>query len=179
MPAKVQNDTPGYPAPSFPCTTSRKGILSSNGPDTDKVVGEAPEQCLAVSRPCDRHTLGFPRVSANVYEFRLEFVDDRSRKAKFTPKNKLVKVNNALALKIKDFNTAGGGSAQPVTVGGENEGIDDITCLKGVEVLALIQVPKHGNTILATRCRQGTIGGDRNSINVAGMAVVICLQLEL
>lgn len=60
------------------------------------------------------------------------------------------KVSDILALQIEDFNTAGSGSAQPVTVWGKDEGVDDVTCLKGVEVLALIQVPKHGDTILAT-----------------------------
>jgi len=45
-------------------------------------------------------------------------------------------------------------------------------------VLALVQIPEHGDTILATRGGKRTIGGDRNSVDVAGMAVVVGLQLE-
>jgi len=46
-------------------------------------------------------------------------------------------------------------------------------------VLALVQIPEHGDTILATRSSKRTIGGDRNGVDVTGVAVVVGLQLEL
>ena len=45
----------------------------------------------------------------------------------------------------------GGGGAEPVAVGGEDEGVDDVISWESVEALALVQVPKHGDSILAAR----------------------------
>lgn len=36
---------------------------------------------------------------------------------------------NVLALKIEDLDAACGCGAEPVAVGGEYEGVDDVTCL--------------------------------------------------
>ena len=40
------------------------------------------------------------------------------------------------------------GGAQPVSVGGEAQGMNDITSIQAVQPLALSQIPQHGNTIL-------------------------------
>jgi hypothetical protein len=84
-----------------------------------------------------------------------------------------------LALEIEDLDAASSGCAQPVAVGREDESVDDVTSLEGVEVLALVQVPEHGNTILSTGGSERTIGRDGNCVNVSGVAVVVGLQLEL
>ena len=84
-----------------------------------------------------------------------------------------------LALKVKDLDAGCSCRAEPVAVGGEDECIDNITCLQRVEVLALVEVPKHGYTILATRRCEGAIGRDRDSVDVASMDVVVGLELEL
>lgn len=47
-----------------------------------------------------------------------------------------------------DLDAGSSGGTQPVTVGAEAEGIDGVTTVQGVEVLAFIQVPQHGLTIL-------------------------------
>lgn len=47
-----------------------------------------------------------------------------------------------------DLDAGPSGSTQPVTVGAEAEGINGVTAVQGVKVLALIQVPQHGLTIL-------------------------------
>lgn len=47
-----------------------------------------------------------------------------------------------------DFDAGASGSTQPVAVRAEAEGIDDITTVQGVQVLALIQVPQHSLAIL-------------------------------
>lgn len=47
-----------------------------------------------------------------------------------------------------NLDTGASSGAQPVTVGAEAEGIDGVTTVQSVEVLALIQVPQHGLAIL-------------------------------
>lgn len=47
-----------------------------------------------------------------------------------------------------DLNAGSSGGTEPVTVGAEAKGVDHITAVQGVEVLAFIQVPKHGLAIL-------------------------------
>ena len=46
-------------------------------------------------------------------------------------------------------------------------------------MLALVEIPEHGDTILATRGSKGTIGRNRDGVDVAGVAVVVGLELEL
>ena len=41
-----------------------------------------------------------------------------------------------------------GGSAQPIAVGREGEGMDHIASIQAVQPLALCQIPQHGNTVL-------------------------------
>ena len=84
-----------------------------------------------------------------------------------------------LALKVEDCDAGGGSSAEPVAVGGEDKGVDDVTGLEGVEVLALVKVPKHGNAILSAGGSERTIGGDGHGVDVASVTVVVGLQLEL
>ena len=71
------------------------------------------------------------------------------------------------------------GSAQPVAVRREHEGVDDVTSLERVQVLALVEVPKHGDAVLAAGRRERTIGRDRDGVDVAGVTVVVGLELEL
>lgn len=85
----------------------------------------------------------------------------------------------SLALEVEDFDACSGGSAEPVTVRGEDEGVDDVTSLKGVEVLALVKVPEHGDAVLATGGSERTIWRHGDGVDVAGVAVVVGLQLEL
>ena len=86
---------------------------------------------------------------------------------------------DSLALQVEDLHAASGSRTQPVSVGREHQGVDDITGLERVEVLALVQVPEHSDTVLAAGCRERTIGRDRDGVDVAGVAVVVGLQLEL
>ena len=58
---------------------------------------------------------------------------------------------HALALKVEDLDARRGRRAEPVTVGGEDKGVDNIASLEGVEVLALVQIPKHSDTVFTTR----------------------------
>lgn len=132
-----------------------------NGEDTDDVVRVTGEEGLAISRPSERETLGVGGVLANTGELGLELVDD------------------ALGLEVEDLDARGGGSAEPVTVGGEDKGVDSVTSLKGVEVLAVRELPEHGDAVLAAGGAERTIGRDGNGVDVTGVAVVVGLQLAL
>ena len=46
-------------------------------------------------------------------------------------------------------------------------------------MLALVQVPEHGDTVLATGGSEGAIGRHGDGVDVASVAVVVGLQLEL
>lgn len=86
-------------------------------------------------------------------------------------------VNLGLLLKVEDDDAGGSGSAEPVAVRGEDESVDLVIGVQGVEVLGLVQVPQHGGTVLATGGAQGSIGGDGDGVDVAGVADVVGLQL--
>lgn len=132
-----------------------------NGEDTDDVVGVTGKEGLTVGGPGEREALGVGRVLANTGELGLELVD------------------NALGLEVEDLDARGSGSAEPVTVGREDESVDSVTSLERVEVLAVRELPEHGDTVLATGGAERTIGGNGNGVDVASVAVVVGLQLAL
>ena len=138
-----------------------QSTLSNNGPDADEVVAETSEEGLAVGGPGDRGALGLASVLGEVSEVWAEVVDNR------------------LGLEVEDLDRRGGGGAEPVAVRREDEGVDDVTGLKGVEVLALVQVPKHGDAVLSTGSGERSVGGDGEGVDVAGVAVVVGLQLAV
>ena len=47
-----------------------------------------------------------------------------------------------------DLDGGSSGGAEPVPVGAEAEGVDTLLGVQGVQVLTLIQVPQHGESIL-------------------------------
>lgn len=127
-------------------------------PSADLVVGVTSEQSLAVSAPGQADTLGLAALLALLDVLGLELV------------------NLALLLEVEDGDAAGGGSAEPVTVGGEDEGVDLVTGVEGVEVLGLVKVPEHGGAVLATGGAEGSIGGDGDGVDVAGVTDVVGLE---
>lgn len=44
-------------------------------------------------------------------------------------------------------------------------------------MFAIVQIPKHGDSIFTTGSGQGTIGRDREGVDVAGVTVVVGLEL--
>lgn len=151
---------------SFPSafrTTSRAAHLcpGHDTPGTDDVVGVTGEQGLAVSGPGKRHTLGVARLlgGSGEGEVGLQLIDLR------------------LLLEVEDDDAGSGGSAQPVAVGGEDESVDLVVGVQGVEVLGLVEVPQHGRAVLATGGAQGSIGGDGDGVDVSSVSDVVSLQL--
>lgn len=46
-------------------------------------------------------------------------------------------------------------------------------------MLPVVQVPEHGDTVFTTRRRKGSVGRDGEGVDVAGVAVVVRLELAL
>lgn len=61
-------------------------------------------------------------------------------------------------------------AAEPVSVRGEAQGMDDSSSLKRVKALALIQVPKHGSSVLSSRGTKGAIWGNTDSVEVSSVS---------
>ena len=129
-----------------------------NTPGTDLVVSVTSEESLAVSAPGQADALGLTALAALLDVLGLELV------------------NLALLLEVEDGDAGGGGSAEPVAVGGEDEGVDLVTGVEGVEVLGLVEVPEHGGTVLAAGGAEGAVGGDGDGVDVAGVTDVVGLE---
>lgn len=135
--------------------------LDGDDPDADEVVGVTGKEGLAIGGPGEGLSLGLASLLGQLVEVGLEVVDDR------------------LGLEVEDLDRRGGGSTEPVTVGGEDKGVDDVSGLKGVEVLAVVEVPEHDNAVLATGGSEGSVGGDGEGVDVTGVAEVVGLELAL
>lgn len=122
------------------------------------VVGVASEQGLAIGAPCQADALRLAALLADDGELGLELVD------------------LALLLEVEDDDAARGGGAQPVPVGGEDQRVDLVAGVEGVEVLGLVEVPQHGGSVLATGGAQGSVRGDGDGVDVAGVTDVVGLE---
>jgi hypothetical protein len=54
--------------------------------------------------------------------------------------------------------------------------VDLVAGVEGVEVLGLVEVPQHGGSVLAAGGAQGSVGGDGDGVDVAGVTDVVGLQ---
>jgi len=88
-------------------------------------------------------------------------------------------VNNNLGLQVPNLNALISSGTQPVSVGGEDKGMDDFSSIEGVQTLALVQVPKHGGSILSSRGTETAIGGDAHSVKVSRMSNKIISELAI
>jgi hypothetical protein len=132
--------------------------LGNDGPDSDGAVGHTGEQGLSVGGPSQGKSFRGLGVVARE-GFGSEFVDDR------------------LGLEVEDLDARLGSGAQPVSVGREDERVDNVSGFERVQVLAVVEVPEHGDTVLATGSGQGSIGGDGEGVDVTSVAEVVGLQL--
>ena len=46
-------------------------------------------------------------------------------------------------------------------------------------MLSLVEIPKHGDTVLSARRSEGTVRRNRDSVDIPTVAVVVGLQFEL
>jgi len=132
-------------------------------PNTDDIVRVTSEESLTVSGPGHGQALGWNGglVAHTAGDFGFEFLD------------------HVLALQIPDLDDGSGGGAQPVAVGREAQGVDDVIVVQSVQVLAVIQVPEHGLGVLAAGSAQGTVGAHGHGVQVAVVTDVVSLQLAV
>ena len=100
-------------------------------PSSDQVIRIPRKQRLPIRAPRQTHTLRLPALLAHGRIFGLQLV------------------NLTLLLEIEDDDGARRRGAEPVSVRGEDEGVDLVTGGQGVEVLGLVKVPEHGCAVFA------------------------------
>jgi len=57
--------------------------------------------------------------------------------------------------------------------------VDGITGFEGVEMLSLVKVPEHGDSVLASRSAKRTVRGNGDGVNVSVVTVVVGPQLAV
>ena len=71
------------------------------------------------------------------------------------------------------------GGAEPVSVGGEGQGVDVFPALESVKVLSFVEIPKHGVAVLAARSTETAVRRNGHRVQISGVADVIRLQLAV
>ena len=79
-------------------------------------------------------------------------------------------VDDDLGLEVPDLDALLGGSAEPVSVGAKDEGVDDVASFETVESLAFVEVPEHGSAVLASGSAEGAVGGNGDGVQIASVA---------
>jgi hypothetical protein len=130
-------------------------------PHTDDSISVPRVQGRTISRPRQAHGIRRLRAFTNVLKIRAELL------------------NKTLGLEIPNLNARLSGSAQPVTVRGEAQRVNNITSIEGIEALALSKIPKHGNAILATRGAQRTIRRNCDGVDIALMTGKVVAQFAV
>jgi hypothetical protein len=120
--------------------------------NSDQVISVTSEEVSSISRPGEASAVWNNGVLSNWWNIQLDFI------------------NHAFGFQIPNLDALGCGSAEPVSVGGEDKGVDNITGLKRVKSLALSKIPQHSNTIFTTRGTEGSIWGNSNSVQVSGVS---------
>lgn len=127
--------------------------------DTDDVVSVASEEIRSISRPSEGDAVGHLGVLADKGGLEDDVVD------------------HSLGLQIPDLDAGGGGSDQPVSVGGEDKRVDDVAGLQLVQLLALREIPEHGSSVFSTRGAERAIGGDSDGVEVAVVSDKVVSEL--
>lgn len=140
----------------------RSLTAKSNTPHTDHRITESREESGPIRRPREGDACWLSSLLPN-------------RAGVFITKL----VDNGLGLEIPNLDTRVGRSAQPVAVRGEAKRMDDIVGLKGVQMLALLQIPKHGNTIFATGGAQRTVWRHGHGVEVTGVVLQVRAELAV
>lgn len=137
------------------CRIIDDSSLQRDGEDTNLVVGVTSEKSLSVSGPGEGGTFRVVGLLSDVDEVGLELVDDRLR------------------LEIEDFDAGSGSGAEPVSVGGEDESVDGVSSFEGVEMLSLVEIPQHGDSVFSSGSAERSIGRNGNGGDVSGVTEVV------
>jgi len=117
--------------------------------NSDQVISVTSEEVSSISRPGEASAVWNNSVLSNWWNIQLDFV------------------NHAFGFQIPNLDALGCGSAEPVSVGGEDKGVDNVTSLKRVKSLSFSKVPQHSNTIFTTRGTERSIWGDGHSVQIS------------
>jgi len=137
--------------------------LTGDVKDTDDAIGVTGVEGVSIGGPAEGSDDGVLHLAVESSDGVLVEVD----------------TNDALALKIPDLDGGVGTSAEPVSVGAEGKGIDDGSSLEGVQEFALVQVPKAGSSVFATRSAKGTVRGHGDGVQVSGVTDKVVLDLAV
>ena len=131
-------------------------------PDANEVIRVTSEQRLTISGPSHRQALG------------------RSSSAGRSSGDLGAELlNHVLAFQVPDLDAGAGSGAQPVAVGREAQGVNCVGMVQGVQVLAVVEVPKHGFGVLAAGGAEGAVGGHGDGVQVATVSDVVGLELAV
>jgi len=144
--------------------SARSGAATSHGnsPDADSTVSVTREESVPVVRPAEREARNGEGLLGG-------------RRRRKVIRGELC--HDQLALKIPDLDGKGSSGAQPIAVGGEAQGVDGVSSIKRVKVLALLEIPQHGSVVLSTRRAERAIGRNGHAGEVARVANKVGLQL--
>ena len=142
-----------------PSTTECFHLLPRHDtPSPDQIIRIPGKQRLPIRAPRQADALGLPALLAHGRILGLQLV------------------HLALLLEVEDNDGARRRGAQPVSVRGEDEGVDLVAGGQGVEVLGLVEVPEHGGAVFAARGAEGAVGGDGHGVDVARVPDVVGLD---
>jgi len=137
-------------------------LARSDGEDADVVVGVSGEEGVSISGPAERDGGNGLRLASSGDDILgLEILNDN------------------LGLQIPDLDRLLGGSAQPVTVGGEDQSVDGITGGERVQVLALLEIPQHGNSVLSSGSAERSIRGDGDGVQISSVSDEVGAELAV
>jgi hypothetical protein len=88
-------------------------------------------------------------------------------------------IDNHLGFQVPDLDRVVGGGAEPVSVGREDEAVDDLTSIERVQSLALVQVPQHSGVVLTTTRGQGAVRGHTDGVEVASVSDKVVSELAV
>jgi len=138
------------------------GCLSAGDlPDTDKVVSVPCEQCLSVSGPGQGDAVWWLCLAAQGDDLGFQVI------------------NNRFGFQVPDLDAWSGSSTQPVSVGAEAQGVDHhwhTISGQGVQVFALIEIPKHSHAIFTTWGTQRAIWWNSDSVEESMVTNMVCLD---
>ena len=139
-------------------------LTDDNGPDSDEVVAESSEENLTIGRPSERQALwslgigvcsfsnGFVGVDSKVIN------DGSARRSSVFGRMTCTETSLSLGLEVKDLDRGRGSGTEPVPVGREDQSVDNVTGFETVQVLAVVEIPEHGDSILSSGSGKRAIG---------------------
>ena len=135
-----------------------KKLDGGDSVDTDNVVGVSSEKSGSIGRPGQASD---GRDLSVLWRIRSEGVDDN------------------LGFQVPDLDGIFGGGAQPVSVGAEDQSVDDVAGIQAVESLSFVEVPEHGSVVLSSGSGQRTIGTDTDGVQVSSVSDEVVSELAV